>query len=67
MTTAPMAAYAHDQIDRARTELNVVSKYDPHSRRPRLHPGNRICQVVASQNFVSEDPVAYCDTALITK
>ena len=31
------------------------------------HPGNRICQVVASQNFVSEDVVAYCDTALITK
>ena len=31
------------------------------------HPGNRICQVVASQNFVSEDPGPYCDTALITK
>jgi hypothetical protein len=26
MTTAAMATYAHDQIDQARTELNVVSK-----------------------------------------
>jgi hypothetical protein len=26
MTTAAMAAYAYDQIDQARTELNAVSK-----------------------------------------
>jgi hypothetical protein len=26
MTTAAMATYAHDQIDRARAELNAVSK-----------------------------------------
>ena len=28
MTTAEMAAYACDQIDQARTELNAVSKGD---------------------------------------
>ena len=29
MTTAEMAAYACDQIDQARTELNAVSKRRP--------------------------------------
>jgi len=37
MTTAAMVAYAYDQIDQARTELNGVSK-GPHSRRPRPTP-----------------------------
>lgn len=50
-----------------------VSKYDLALKDPTFetsqtgHPWNRICQVVASQNFVSEDVVAYCDTVLITK
>jgi len=49
--------------DRARClEIDLELKTSQTGR-----PGNRICQVVASQNFVSEDVVAYCDTALITK
>jgi len=31
---------------------------------PRPATGFRICQVVASQKFVSEEAVAYCDTTL---
>ena len=32
MTTAAMTAYAYDQIDQARTELNAVSKWTTYER-----------------------------------
>jgi len=35
-----------------------LSRSRPHSRRPRRTPTRRFCQVVASQKFVSEVPIA---------
>ena len=67
MTTAAMVTYAYDQIDQARAELKA-SRNRPHIRHaPTGLPGNSDLPGRASQKFVSEDVVAYCDTALITK
>jgi hypothetical protein len=51
----------------AHTATTNLAPYTHTQRHTLATLWNRICQVVASQNFVSEDPVAYCDTALITK
>jgi hypothetical protein len=58
MSTTAMATYVLDQIDQARAELRAVSKIDHIRDVPDRHPRHRICQVVASQKFVSEEAVA---------